>query len=531
MNEPMRDVVRGGPGVVPTENEPVPPAGSWFWLLFLALAAISVVPILRWEFVPAADYPTHISITRLLRLAFEDPAYFHATFDTRLVQPYWGFYLPVLLLSVFLPLRYAAAAAVAMTLLLIPVSIARLARRERLDLRVALLGFPLMYSFNFYWGFFPFLAGTALGLLGLPSSLDYAETRSRSSLVRLHVWSLVIFVAHATAWGFWLGWVGWILISTRPRLSIRDLAKGASAFVVPFLAMMAWNRGVESTGTLRWMREHPADYPLWVRWRDLVHTAFVSISPEAETGLFTLFVAAVAFLAIGRYEPGASGRLLRWLGLAGWMALAYFVVPHQFLGLNYTYERTLLFALLFVPLSAARQLRFPRAFTGVAIALALLSVFLADESARLFNDEMRGLKTCLSGAAPRSTLMGLIPERRLSELRIAVFLHTADYHTYWNLGRVYTHSMETLPTTPVYFRDRTLFNGPRPLFDSHPFTFKWPEEARNVRYFLIRAYPLALTDAGAKPTDPLLLKGGLARSRLVCESGMWRLYENLDMAQ
>lgn len=141
---------------------------------------------------------------------------------------------------------------------------------------------------------------------------------------------------------------------------------------------------------------------------------------------------------------------------------------------------------------------------------------------------MTGLKTCLGAAAPRSTLMGLLPERFLMEARLPLFLHTPDYHTSWNLGRVYTHFMETLPTSAVYFKDRGLFDGPRPTFDVHPFSFRYPAEARNVRYFLVRAFPLTETSRGRISTDRLLLKGGLERSRLVCESGLWRLYENLD---
>jgi hypothetical protein len=510
-------------------SEAAPRPGPGFWVLFTFLAVLCVAPVFRREFLPAVDYPQHISTVRFLRLAFEDPAAFHATFGTRLLQPYWGFYLPALLFSAVMPVDLAGKVCVAVILLLIPLALLVLGRQEGLDARISLLGFPLIYSFSFFWGFFPFLAGAVCGLLGLVPVLKFARTKSSRALLGLHVASLVVFLAHATAWGFWIGWAGWILVTARPRLAIRDLLRAGSAFLLPAVLFVAWSSSVETSGTLRWMREYPFNEGLDVRLRELPHNAFLTISPAAEAALFSLFVAALLVLGLGRYEAGARARTVRWLGLAALMGLAYFVVPHQFLGLNYTYQRTLVFALFFAILASARELRFPRAVLLAGVGLSLATAILADESSRRFNEEMAGLKSCLMKAAPRSTLMGLIPERRLPELRLALFLHTSSYHAYFNLGRVYTHSMETLPTPPIYFRDRTLFQGPRPVFESLPFSFEYPAEAKNVRYFLIRARLFTLTETGPKQTDELLLKGGLARSRLVCDNGLWRLYENLDL--
>jgi hypothetical protein len=499
--------------------------GRLFWCLFAALAVLSLLPLGVGELLPAVDCSTHLSMLRALRLRFSDPQAFHAAYGTRLVQPYWGFYLPVLLLSAVTSLDVAGKIVLALTQLSVPLAVLLIARRERVDPRVSLLAFPLLYSFSYYWGFFPYLAATSVALLALLATLRFAEQGTLRSLAALHATSLLVFVAHATAWALWVGWSGWLVVTARQR-RWSLLAKGASAALLPAVLFVLWQRSTEVWGNLAYVRDHPGRHQLWFRLQAFAHVAFPSVNREIEYALLALFVVALV-VALARSRNGATSAKVRWGGLALLSLAGYWIVPQDVGGLSFVYQRFLVFAPLFALLCAGSVLARPRLTMALACVVSLLGLFFHSAIAVGYNREMEGARRCLRQATPRTRLVGLMVSRGSRHIDIPLFLHADNYHSYWNLGRVHASSMEQLPTTPVYSRPLHVFPTPVPLLEWRPLSFRYDPMGKDAGYFLVRApQRVRLEGGGEVPFDRVLLGAGWERAQLVCASGPWRLYLN-----
>jgi hypothetical protein len=503
-----------------------------FWVLFGSLAVISVVPLFAVDLIPGVDYPTHLSMIRILRYALEDPAAFHATYGTRLWQPYWGFYAPVLLLSSVVSIDLAAKIVLALTILMQPVAVLLLARRTGANPAVSLLSFALAYSFLFYWGFLPFLVAMNVGLLGLLPALRYSERPTDRGLVVLALVSFAVFACHATAWVFWVAWTGWIFLTREEGISGRFVLRVAAVYAVPAVLLVAYNSQLESWGNLAWIRDNPAVHSELDKARNFSRNVIPSLSKRLEHFLVLLFTAGAGLSFVGRLRAGDGRRLLRWGGAGFFMFLGYWFLPQDVAGVSFMYQRCLAFAFLFLLLGSVSR---PALGTTLVLPYAALAGVVITCHALIFagfNEEMSGLRACLATAKPRTTLVGLMFDRDSTATFQPLFLHADNYHTYWNLGRVYAHSMDMLPTTPVYYRNAGVFGRIRPAFDWVPWTFDYAQMGTNVRYFLIHAREeYRIPGAPNMKTDAFLLKReGVENTRLVCSDGLWRLYENLEEA-
>ena len=501
-----------------------------FWILFGSLSVISVVPLFAVDLIPGVDYPTHLSMIRILRYAFEDPSAFHATYGTRLWQPYWGFYAPVLLLSSVLSIDLAAKIVLAAAILMQPIAVLLLARRVGANPAVSLLSFVLAYSFSVYWGLLPFLVAMNVGLLGLLPALRYSERPSDRRLVVLSLVSLAVFVCHATAWVFWAAWTGWIFLTRDEGVSKRFLFRVAIVYALPAVLLVVYNSQLESRGNLAYVRTNPHVHPIWTKARDFSHNLIPSVSWSVEKGLVLLLTIGIGLSLLGRFRAGDGRRFLRWGGAFFFMFLGYWVLPQDVAGVSSMYQRCLPFAFLFLLLGSSARPFLGSALLPAYAALAAVTVYYNALIFSSFNDEMAGLRTCLAMAKPRTTMVGLMLEKNSTATFQPLMLHADNYYTYWDLGRVYAHSMDMLPTTPVYYLKANVFRHLRPAFEWIPQTFDYGEMGRNVRYILIHAQEeYKFPGMPTIRADRALLKPeGYANSRLVCGDGLWRLYENLN---
>jgi hypothetical protein len=509
-----------------------------FWFLFAGLALVTLLPLFRYQFFAGVDYPMHLSFRRVLRLYFEDSERFRAAYGTRLLQPYWGFYLPALLLSTVMSIDLAAKMVLATTCLAMPVAVLRVLLSERLDPRPALLAFPLAYCFSFQWGFAPFMAGLALALLSLPAVMHFAEPldrqRSWRPVATMLIWSFGIFCAHATAWAFWAVWAVWVLLAQRRPPHLRQLARAAPVFALPLLMFVVWSNSIQNWGDLAWMRANPQHHSFVLRSLRFAHVAFAAVDAEIERVFLGLFAVGIALILLGRYRPEDRWRVARWGGLAAVFFAVYWLVPVSVGGLALVYQRGLVFAFLFALLCGARQLRLGGAVAALGTLLTVASAGSEWIVLREFNADMELMRNCLATARFETNLMGLVGYNWQLIGNQPFFLHADAYHTQWNLGRVFTHSMENLPTTPVYPRDRTAFGpGPPPNFNVHPTTLDYATHARKVDYFLMRDFDRIRVrgpDQG-RPAEEAYFEQWRPSVQLICRAGMWKLFQNLPVTR
>jgi hypothetical protein len=497
-----------------------------FWTLLLTLTAIALVPLLVAHMPIGVDYPTHLSMVRVMRLWFEDRAQFDAQFGTRLAQPYWGMYLPALALSSVMSVEHACKLTLIAALAAFPIAIARLAPRAGVDRRVALIAIPLMFNSSFYWGLVPFLAGIALALLSLPQVLEFAAHDRPRDFARMVAWAALICIAHASAFIFWALWSGWIVITERARPRPSQLARFAACLAAPLAFMLRWSASVRASGNLAYVLEHPIRHSFVDKLDSFPFVAF-GVEPGVDWLLIALTVSALALAWAGDRGDQARRRVLRWGGLAAWMLLAYLILPQDVSGLSGVYQRFLVFAFLFVTLCAARSMRFALPFEVVAIAaIAIVTAF----QWVLFHEhdvEIAAARGCLQMARPGSSLAGMMSLRTPPGNKIPLFLHADNFHTLDKLGPVMAHSMTALPTTPVYWK-RDPFHGVPPLADWKPVQLDWQRNGQYVEYFLVRDKLYSMPKSASDPIEPdvWFLKEGYAQCRLICAAGPWRLWEN-----
>ena len=423
--------------------------GRGFWLVFGALAVVSLVPLFASTLVPGVDYSTHLSMIRILRLWFEDRAQFQATYGTRLVQPYWGFYLPVLVLSAVMSIDLAGKVVLGATLLGVPLAILRLCRREDIDRRVCFLAFPVIYSASYYWGFAPFLAATTLALLSLPAVMRFADSGDNRDLARIFAWMMAVFCAHAVAFGLWIGWAGWMVVSRRWPPRWTTLARFAAAVAVPLTLFVLWNRSLAVWGNLASAREHPGGASVFYRGIRFLHEAFTLPDKTMDSAVAIGFTMASLLLLVGDYDRKQLGRLVRWVPLAVLSFLGYWFVPPDVFGLNVVYPRLLVFSMLFALPCAAQRPQYANVVAALAISLTITTAAGHTFIARRYSEEMAQMRQCLDQTRPGTNLVGLIGSRKPRFGDQPLLVHADNYHTYWHLGRVFTHSMNMLPTRPA----------------------------------------------------------------------------------
>lgn len=493
------------------------------------LAALSTLPLFVARIVPGIDYPTHLSLVRVLRAFFEDPAKFRATYETHLFQPYWlSFYAPTLALSALLPLELAGKVVLAAGFLCLPLAVFLLARREGVDPGAAVLATTLLYGFSFFVGLVPFVIGTHLALLALLLVLRFDREGSMRSLLLLHVASVGLVFAHPIAWVMFVAWSGWILLcSSSPRpVRVRRMLTAASALPVPVLVLVFYDRSLRAWSGLVGLRTTPPTTPLGMRAKFFAAVPFTSFAPELEWGLVIALVAVLALSMWGGWDATDRRRLLRFGGLAAMMFAAYFLAPHSAAGVLYFHARLLPFGFAFALLCGSRSPRLPRALVTARIVLALLVISNAFLVFRAFDEEASGAIACLERARPGTKLVGLIPQSYPTIVRYPLFLHLDNYHTALGLGSVMNHLMAMSgPSTPVTYRTPP-FHDTRMGLEEHPEWFDYARMGSGVDYFFVHGGRAQLRNGVMVPTDLSLLGAGYVNSTLVCEQGRSRLYEH-----
>jgi hypothetical protein len=312
-------------------------------------------------------------------------------------------------------------------------------------------------------------------------------------------------------WLFFALWLGWLLLAE--RAPIRRMALASVALVPAFVFLVLYRAWLPPE-----IKAQNLWHPIGTKLGSLLHVPFLAADGALEVTLSLLFLAGALLACLGEREPDPRPRLRRWGGLSALMLALWLLLPHCLGGLSFLYQRFLTPFQLFLIPCAAQRIR--RRVLFLTCALALWGIALGASFAvfRAFDHETRAMKSCLDRIEPGQKLIGMMGKRAPEGVTIPLYLHVDNYYTYWKLGRVYAHSMEQLPATPVYFRAPG-FNLPIPYaFDWRPWALDWEHDGKYARYFLIHD-GLEVPDAG-------YLKEGFARSHLVCQEGEWRLYEN-----
>jgi len=499
-------------------------------VLWLTVAgALWSLPLWLIRFPPMVDYPQQLAAASILRF-YGDPARgLRQLYEIVLLRPQGLFEMITAGLAFLLPIEAAGKLVVSLCLLAVPLCVLLLCRRTGRPAWYALLALAVTYNHAFYWGFADNLVAYPLVLLGIALADRAFDGPFRwTSWTLLAAIGLLFYTVHLEFLLVFAGAVGWLGIVRRPGL--RGLTLWLSS-LVPGLAL--------GMGVLSWAHLHAAEIMTAYQQRlaaDPAHytslAAKASRMPEilfggSADGLCYLLVAVLlaVFLALAVSRSGEGGALYRtrFVSLAAWIGLLFFILPDFTRGYLVS-DRLLPLAVMLLipglPCPAPRRLRFAALLTAGLLALQLLRTTTGFFN---FAAEADGLGELLDQAAPGQSLAGLIYETG-GELGAngwevpPELIHFPAWYQVLKGGRIHFSFLQFF-NSPVAYRPGRDEDGPllAEWNEWSPQRFVYPRHASHYRYFLVRGGPEHVAAAF----------GPYLQETRVLRAGRWFLVERL----
>jgi len=510
---PMTDPSIPSGDVTPPRRTPQGPP------LRLALAgALWVLPLWLVRYLPMVDYPQQLAAAAILRF-YDDPARaLRQTYEIVLLRPQGLFEMLAAGFGFLMPIEAAGKLVLSLSLIAVPLAAALLCRRTGRPAWYALLALGVTYNEAFAWGFVDNLLAYPLVLLGVAwADRFFDRPFGGKSWTILAALGLLFYTVHLEFLLVFAGAVGWLALVRRPSLS--RLALQLSS-MIPGLALgvgaLAWahlHAAELMTGYQQRLAAEPAHFaPLAARVAHMPATLFSGTADGACYLLTAILLGVVLVLAVPRSQPqagegdGLGGVPLyrtRFLSLAGWVVLLYFVLPNYTRGYLVSDRLLPLAAMLAIPglpsLSPdSRRLRLAALLTAGLLAgqwLRTATEFLG------FAAEVDGLGELLDQTEPGQALAGLIYEPG-GELGAngwdepPLLIHTPAYYQVAKGGRIH-FSFAQFFNSPVAYRPG--HNEDDPLLaewdEWNPQHFVYERHGVHYRYYLVRGGAERLTAA------------------------------------
>ena len=480
--------------------------------VFASMAALSLLPLLIVKYPPMVDLPQHAAQIRLWQ-DLDDHADTH---KLNPLTPYLATYLAGRALAEVFPIRAAMKVLVAVLILALPLALVHLLVRTGGDRWWALLGFPLSYSFCFYWGLLNFLAAAPLGIVLVTLALDLRRSfdGGRHGLGRevvLALLALALLATHGLVCAFAL-----LVAGTATLLaagSVRTAVLRQLAFLPAAAGGLWWYLATRSA-------EEQTSKPFtwdfrWSRFAELPGT-LLGDPGGRQAALFGAAMLVLVLLALRRPAAGPAPARLR---LA--RAVPFVLALGVFLFAPDIYFRAaffnLRFAVFLVPWlllavvpgrPADRLSRTLVAVLAAAWLVALIPRFLA------FDREAREIDGPLAAMEPDRRVLGLVFEPFSAAVPAPAHLHLFAWYAA-EKGGIADFSFAYFYPQLVRYRPDV-----EPLV---PDAFSWRPQTFDDR--LRSSYDYFLVRSSTDRTAELFPSHRPPAVRLRVHSGKWWLYE------
>ncbi len=479
-------------------------------IAFVSLTLLSLLPLVAVKYPPMVDLPQHATQIRL----WQDLDQHADTHKLNLLTPYLATYLTGRLLAEVLPILIAMKVLVALLILALPLALLYLLRRTGGDPWWALLGFPLSYSFCFYWGLLNFMAAAPLAIVLVTLALDLERSTARPRRGRelvLALLALALLFTHGLVCAFALLVAGTVSLITAPSL------RTAAVRQLPFLPA--------ATGGLWWFfatrsAEAQTSKPFswdfrWSRFAELPGS-LLGGPEDLEAALFGVAMLALILLTLRQPVEPAAARLRLACVVPFVIALTVFLfAPDIYFRAAFFNLRFAVFLVpwLLLAIVPGRPLkRLPRTLIAV-VAAAWLAVLLPRFVA--FDREAREIDAAIESMEPDGRVLGLVFEPFTSAVPMPAHLH----HFAWYAAR----KGGIADFSFAYFYPQLVRYRPDVVEPLVPDFFSWKPELSDPR--LRASYDYFLVRSSTDRTADLFPHNRPPPVRLQLRSGDWWLYE------
>ena len=248
LSERLRRVLFGGQ-VTDTKRK-----SQLYWVTFFLCFCSALVPIWWPRLLPLCDMPTHLMMIGIWHRLPEVSWHYQDFYVANPIPvPYWGYYLPVHLLSYLFDVEVANKIYLSIYAGALPLSVRVLARRLGASPWTAIATFPFVFNYSFGWGFLSFCAGIPVALCAIAALLRVFEERviRWRYVVLVHGLTLATYFMHILPW-ILVGGFGIILVlsQVRRRFHIALATAGALALTLLlavlnyyYVAQLDWSSG------------------------------------------------------------------------------------------------------------------------------------------------------------------------------------------------------------------------------------------------------------------------------------------------
>lgn len=419
-----------------------------FWLAYLTLLPLYLLPLFVTRFLPGLDLPLHLSLVDAVAKASLPGTPQHALYEAHVAPSgYFAYYALLYLLGKLSSLQLAHRLIISVMIAALPLACARLLQSLGTARFPSLLAFPLAYNMPLHYGFVSFACSIPILVFFVAQVIVIlrAERAIPKDIVLLALWGLFLYLGHVQTYGLALLIVLAFIGVPGPGLTRRLAVLVA---IVPSLtALYSWqSRGifsadltpgaaqVASKGLGYTMRAfwHARSAELSGPWQLLFDPAkrlflfqvhllrgFMDVSDQLMSNVFliALLVLVVVPSIVGStHHPALEGsqpsRLLRLVPLL--VALgAYLALPHHIAEFQTIYPR---FAILSAVLSfglippALRTVSrvWLRRLVALSVIPSLLYALLLTLQFHRYGRELADFATVLDATPPGGKAVGLV---------------------------------------------------------------------------------------------------------------------------
>lgn len=170
-----------------------------FWIIFISLTIISLIPIWMSEFLPFVDYPQHLGVSHILHNYYTNSLYSHYFQINFFPKCNIVHILILYLLNFILPVQIAGKVLLSLYVFLLPFSLVFLIKSLDGNRWIALLSFLFIYNFSLMWGFNAYCLAIPFFFMALSIFFEYSkkpEALTYRQAVLILFFLLIIFLTH-----------------------------------------------------------------------------------------------------------------------------------------------------------------------------------------------------------------------------------------------------------------------------------------------------------------------------------------------
>ncbi len=482
-----------------------------FLLLYLALVAVYLAPVVLLRHLPMQDGPAHLALVQIWRNLDGDGLIAKEYVARGGLPPYITYYSLLRLLGSVLSLEAANRVILGAYVVALPLSVAYLATRFGRDRRYGLLAFPLIYNTPFVYGFTSNVFALPIFVLSIALLKEYLDRPKWSKELGMALLVILLYLSHVlVAAAFAVA--GPVVFFAQVHHPLRVLRRCLFALPALIIALL-WSRGQTQNAGFDGQYLSASENMTWLlSWTNDVQLGSVDEYALLVLGatLVLCTTARVQSLALPRAQWSIAAAALGILCLF-FVAPAHTSKPIYHWATNVRLVVPALLLLLVVPRAQLRGLQLGLILPGLAMfAYSGSSLF---QSFSKFDAEVRHLDRVVSVIPENRRVLPLIFDQSDGlhqgyPMRNILLTYQAQKPGYMPEGLVNEN-------TPMAFRKH---RTPGPFYKT-PSDFRYSAHGRYYHYYL------AGFSKGQDPPETLAHSDG--NVRLLKRSGRFAVYENI----